>query len=260
MTDFEIHNISYNVFAPSDYHVCKSANEYTFILFQGPCIINSKKIETESCILYGKNSLQDYIVLTGFASSTVTFAVPDEIISEIGIKLDEVYYPDNCEYLNYMISVMYREASEMRKCSKVMNKARLIEFLVSFIRGTEPETRRLRDLTLKNKMSTLRSEYLADPANAPDINYIIRRSGMSRTRFYELYNRFFNTSPKDDLIWVKLDKAKGIIADNPNLKMYEVAEQCGFCDVSHFLRTFKQHFGFTPKEYAQKIKNSGCLN
>lgn len=37
----------------------------------------------------------------------------------------------------------------------------------------------------------------------------------------------------------------------------EVAEQCGFGDSSNLIRSFKRHFGITPKKYLQVMKEGG---
>ncbi|MGB1004752.1 MAG: helix-turn-helix domain-containing protein [Salibacteraceae bacterium] len=36
---------------------------------------------------------------------------------------------------------------------------------------------------------------------------------------------------------------------NTSLSTTEIAYECGFADQSHFIRTFKNLNGFTPKQY-----------
>ena len=46
-------------------------------------------------------------------------------------------------------------------------------------------------------------------------------------------------------------KAKGLLAD-PSLKVWEVGEQAGFTDATHFSRTFKKLTGMSANEYRSK--------
>jgi AraC family transcriptional regulator len=47
---------------------------------------------------------------------------------------------------------------------------------------------------------------------------------------------------------IKIDKAVSLIKRSDK-SLTEIALECGFFDQSHFIRTFKEVTGFTPKEY-----------
>jgi AraC family transcriptional regulator len=47
---------------------------------------------------------------------------------------------------------------------------------------------------------------------------------------------------------IKIDKAISLI-NHSNRSLTEIALECGFFDQSHFIKTFKDVTGFTPKEY-----------
>ena len=47
---------------------------------------------------------------------------------------------------------------------------------------------------------------------------------------------------------IKIDKAVSLI-NHSNRSLTEIALECGFFDQSHFIKTFKDITGFTPKEY-----------
>lgn len=50
----------------------------------------------------------------------------------------------------------------------------------------------------------------------------------------------------------KTEKAKELLG-NPNLKIYEVAEQIGINDTTYFSHFFKKNAGMTPKEYREQL-------
>ena len=39
-----------------------------------------------------------------------------------------------------------------------------------------------------------------------------------------------------------------LLKARPDLRIGDVAEQCGFMDVAYFSRVFRQHYGMTPTE------------
>lgn len=57
---------------------------------------------------------------------------------------------------------------------------------------------------------------------------------------------------------VRMKKAKELLLSHPTMKIYEVAEQCGFeQDPQYFSNVFKKFYGFTPNEYRkQHLENN----
>lgn len=54
---------------------------------------------------------------------------------------------------------------------------------------------------------------------------------------------------------LRMERAKVLLTD-PSLKMYEAAFQCGYADYAHFTKTFKKHYGYSPKEYRNRLNGS----
>ncbi|WP_353933452.1 helix-turn-helix transcriptional regulator [Erysipelothrix rhusiopathiae] len=58
--------------------------------------------------------------------------------------------------------------------------------------------------------------------------------------------------PKQYINEQKLERAKHLILEG-KYPITDVALKLGFSSIHYFSRKFKQHFGFAPSEYAQKI-------
>lgn len=52
---------------------------------------------------------------------------------------------------------------------------------------------------------------------------------------------------------IRVDEAKRLMEEDPNIKMYELAEAVGYQHESYFRNIFKQYTGITPKEYKDKL-------
>lgn len=63
-----------------------------------------------------------------------------------------------------------------------------------------------------------------------------------------IFRKELNTSFSNYLARVRISHAKKLLTSS-FLRLYEIAEQTGFYDYSHFARTFKKVTGFSPQEY-----------
>ena len=54
--------------------------------------------------------------------------------------------------------------------------------------------------------------------------------------------------PKKYILNVRLEKARQMLQDNPNLTVNYVAETLGFYDISHFVRMYRQRYGQNPTD------------
>jgi AraC-like DNA-binding protein len=85
-----------------------------------------------------------------------------------------------------------------------------------------------------------------------NVDYIGRDLGFSRTGFYRKIKGLVDMSPIDFLNSYRLRKAAEMLHEGL-LSLTEISDKTGFSSYSYFSKSFKKHFGVTPKEY---VKNS----
>lgn len=83
-----------------------------------------------------------------------------------------------------------------------------------------------------------------------DLEKIARINGYSRSAFFRNWKRFFQTTPTQFLLDLKLDAATRFLI-NTNLPINEIVREINFSGSTAFHKRFYQRYGMTPKEYRQ---------
>lgn len=254
MNEIKFVNAGYNVAEPRSLTFSWALHQHSFLYFQGPVIVNGKEETSPACILYRAGTKHDYKTLKGFVNSYIGFNAPLEVIEKLRIKTDEIIYPNNCDEINSILFRICRENAEKKIGFEENIKALILNLLVAISRGTNSDAVTPHTTDMLNKMTQIRTQYLSSVTAPPDFETLLKKHGISRTQGYKMYSRFFHSSPKEDLIWARLEKSRTLMHLNPDMKIYEIAELCGFSNIPHFFRLFKNRYGYTPKDYLTAIK------
>ena len=75
---------------------------------------------------------------------------------------------------------------------------------------------------------------------------------LSRSSLQALFKTHLNSSPKNHLLNIKLQKSKELIREN-QYTISEIAYMLGFSSIHYFSRLFKKNFNTTPSAYVKKI-------
>jgi AraC family L-rhamnose operon transcriptional activator RhaR/AraC family L-rhamnose operon regulatory protein RhaS len=86
------------------------------------------------------------------------------------------------------------------------------------------------------------------------VNQLAELVHLSKNAFTIKFKKMFNETPGEFLISYRLTKAKNLI-QYTDWPLSTIAEQTGFYDVSHFVKTFKAREGITPDDYRRNCNN-----
>lgn len=112
-------------------------------------------------------------------------------------------------------------------------------------------------LTVSHSSNTLAPaiKHLQENYHNPSLTNetLARECRLSEVHFRKLFLKQYNTTPKQYVIDIRIDKAKQLLTDGI-MKINAIAEECGFSNPYHFCRVFKQKTGMTPTEYMKNNK------
>ena len=74
---------------------------------------------------------------------------------------------------------------------------------------------------------------------------------LSEVYFRRVFTNYYNMSPKQFLIDIRINKAKQLLSEGA-MKINVIASNCGFSNQYHFCRIFKEKTGLTRTEYMKQ--------
>ncbi|GAA0068645.1 AraC family transcriptional regulator [Clostridium sardiniense] len=99
-------------------------------------------------------------------------------------------------------------------------------------------------LQFKKVLSIIENEY-SNPISLEDLS---RAAGMTPKYFCRFFHEMTNKTPIEYLNYYRIESASEQLITT-DLPVTEIAFNCGFNDVSYFIKTFKKYKNVTPKQY-----------
>lgn len=120
--------------------------------------------------------------------------------------------------------------------SKIQNAPSELDFLAAMFQKKDTL---FVDVIAKNLYSNL------------SISEFAHLSGLSVSSFKRKFNAVFEVSPKKYINQKKLEKAAQLLKLK-EIRISEIAYDCGFDSITSFNRLFKSHFGMSPSKYSAR--------
>ena len=85
------------------------------------------------------------------------------------------------------------------------------------------------------------------------IGRLLREVTMSRTSLFRGFKKYLGRSPKEEMTWVRMERAKELLRTT-NVPVSEVAGRVGYAEAKYFVEVFHRSEGLTPLCYRRKVK------
>ncbi len=103
----------------------------------------------------------------------------------------------------------------------------------------------------RSQLYRVRRNILSQPQLEWSITTLANEMAISRSHFQRLYKQLFSVSVKDDIISARIKRAMQLLT-NTDMRIQEIALQCGYNNESHFMRQFKEKCGSTAIQYRRR--------
>ncbi len=111
------------------------------------------------------------------------------------------------------------------------------------------DVRYSRDEVVNQILVFIRSHY----AEKFTISELAERLGFSESYIYKKIKKHLGITLNDYLSRYRMKMAINLIIEDPNLRIYEIADKVGFNDYKYFNQVFKKYLGMTVSDFKEKV-------
>ncbi len=177
-----------------------------------------------------------------------------ELIRLYQIPVNEILRPRETEFITPIFEGVNRELRRReplwRESVSLLVESLFVE-LARQLRHQGPDALSPSEVARVDGFRSIRMrvhDQMEEPWRVADM---ARLANLSPSRFAVLYLRLLGTSPMEDLIHARLQRARALLTDE-RLSVREVADRTGFGSVCHFSRLFRKHVGCAPRDYRRR--------
>lgn len=229
-------------------------DEYVFVHFLTPVIINEKQYGEKTFVIYDKNTVRSF-------SSPNTPLIHDwfharglrHLVEKYGIEFNKPYTLPYSSFITEIISETEFESIRKRPCyENIINSQ--IELLFAKISRAKNETADNIENAYYKDFVALRNEIMLTYNENWSVEKMAEKMKMSASKFYELYKEIFGVTPQKDLQNARIDHAKNLLTQS-DCTVSEAASAVGYTNVYHFIRQFKKMCNVTPGVYSRYVSD-----
>ena len=237
------------------------SGDYLLLLLKTPmkCRLKGKlEISGENAfLLYAPGEVQDYQAGQKFRNSYVHFSTDLPLTESYGIPTSVLFYPENFSKLDETIRLIQQEY--LSRLPYFQERCRILmeELFIFFSRSVDQKAEAAEHEMpeLRKEFERLRLRMLSGCEEEWTVERLCRESSLSKSQFFSYYKRFFEKSPKAELLQARMEKARTLLT-NEALQIQQAARQCGFSNMQHFSRYFKACYHCSPRAYRENLRKN----
>lgn len=267
MRDINFRNIRLYDRCPANFILDRpsGSDDIFFVFFATPARIYGRKgVRLEkpgACILYTPGFKQwfcgtgDELIYHWFRATGNDLT---SILEHYHLPRNAVFYPQATDFIPSCLDEMRQELGQAGRFSSELMTLLAEQFFLLLSRSLQKKSDAgapSRRMELHRHFRELRALIRKKPEEPWRLTSMAREMHLSVSRFSALYHIFFNISPIDDLINIRLEKACRLLA-NTTLSIKEIAGHSGFDNVYYFSRIFHRKIGCPPSLYCRREKTS----
>lgn len=127
----------------------------------------------------------------------------------------------------------------------------LFEFLWEYER--HEQARRYATPLQVRLLDEVRRDVMEARYRAPDVTYLAKLRGMSRSHFSHYFRDVTGLPPAQFVTQVRLEEVTRRLLDTDN-SLAEIADETGFADANHLCKVFRRHYHLSPGVFRRQMR------
>jgi len=252
----EIDFIGYSAVHPAEfvYDIPTGYDCYLLLLITSPAelLIDNElqAVPANTAILYPPGS-RIYYRANGeeYRNDWIRFRSDESFVEQFPIK-NAPFAVRDVEYCHNLFKLLTWESS-LESANSEATISHLLWVLFSKLHETSAEE----PANAHTQMLVRLHKKICNQPQAPwNIAQMAEELHLSTSRLQTLYKQMFGISCMDDVIKRRLYRATDQLKFTTT-PIHEIAENCGYNNVEHFCRQFRQYYGCTPGQFRKKAAN-----
>jgi AraC-like DNA-binding protein len=218
-------------------------------------------VETSTPVELGKGEFRlgalDNPVDSRMIAGHCSFGSPDAVL--LVSLLPQFVHVRGERRLATLVDLIREESREQRPAREVVLSRLMEVLLIEALRstaGTHASPGLVRGLADVRLAAAIRGMH-ADPAQDWTVAELAKAAALSRSTFFERFNRELGVAPMEYLLAWRMALAKDLLRRNAG-RMAEIAERVGYASASTFSVAFTRHVGQPPTRYARAHATSAA--
>lgn len=236
-------------------HQILAQKDYNLIFENSASNLNSatKQIPIQIIVLYQVTFSKELLYFINHSDEIQRKRIPMIYISEdINYELRE----QSIEFgIDTLVQLPASESFIQKKMESLINKKHIsteenqFQQKIFDILTDQNHLFTANDKLLKKSLEIIKKE-IHNPAF--NVEMLVDLLDISRVKCYRLFKERLKQSPSDVIMSLRLQKAEALLKSK-KLNISEISFECGYNDPKYFAKTFKKHFGKSPKEFKQQF-------
>lgn len=253
----KLHTIGLNYQHPSDFTINRpnGSGDNLFLMFKSSAevVIDGTEYfaEKNSCILYSKNTKQQYGANgVRFSNHWLHFDMDesDIFLQRCSVPINTLIKPKSSAEIEEILSrIVFESVAHNRNKEDSIDL--LIRLLLCKLDGEGDE--KTKYTAYSSKLKKMRAELYSNPAESYRVEQLADELSVSTSHFYSLYKQEFGVSCYHDIVNARIEAAKSFLI-NTDLTVKAISELLGYENDVHFMRQFKLKTGISAGEYRRK--------
>ena len=89
-----------------------------------------------------------------------------------------------------------------------------------------------------------------------DAAFLCDKFHIGKTPLYEIAKQNYGCGIAQHIRNLRMEKARRLLLENPDMRIGEVASQCGYSDYNYFITVFKRVTGVSPRKYRKEAEEA----
>ena len=248
------------VWTPMDYFVHVLSGKKTWRTTEGSWTLQKGDtlfFRKGAAVVY-QDFKEDFCMMVFFVSDSFIRDVVKEVAGQLSVRQEGGTLHKGAILVNGDVTLdayfqsMLSYFTGTAKPAEALLTLKLKELIVSILLGrNNPELAAYFQSLLKSDAPPLSQIMEANFYYNLALDEFARLSHRSLSTFKRDFRKYYNQPPGKWLLQKRLEYS-AVLLKNPALNVSEVAMDCGFEDLSHFSRAFKEKFGVSPATYRKE--------